>query len=247
MPFLIGHDMSALFEEIDFCPTPIGALSLRRRRDLRLGVEVWEIMLGPDFLMTSHFTTSEIALGRLGVAACHGTTLDVVVGGLGLGYTAEAVLSENSVSNLLVIEFLAPVIEWHQQGLLPLGTKIADDPRCRLVEGDFFAMAAGEGFDPDRSGRRFDAILADIDHAPDHLLDDRSDSFYRVEGLRAVQRHLKPGGVFGLWSDKVPDARFLDRLNAAFAEARAEPVTFDNPLTGRPFTQTVYLARAEVR
>ncbi|MCA1775685.1 MAG: hypothetical protein LC676_08790 [Loktanella sp.] len=237
--------MSALFEELDYCPTPIGALSLRRRRDLRLGVDVWEIMLGQDFLMTSHFTASEVALGRLGVAACYGEALDVVVGGLGLGYTAEAVLADIKVADLRVVEYLSPVIEWHETGILPLGTKLSDDPRCHLTEGDFFAMAAGDGFDTDRPGRRFDAILADIDHAPDHLLDDRSDSFYRVDGLRALKRHLKPGGIFGLWSDKVTDARFLDRLNAAFPDAWAEPVTFDNPLTGKPFTQTVYLARAE--
>ncbi|GGD42192.1 spermidine synthase [Sinisalibacter lacisalsi] len=237
--------MSALFEELDYCPTPIGALSLRRRRDLRLGVDVWEILLGQDFLMTSHFTASEVALGRSGVAACAGDRLDVVVGGLGLGYTAEAVLDEASVSTLLVVEFLAPVIEWHETGILPMKTRLADDPRCRLVEGDFFAMASGEGFDPDQPGRRFEAILADIDHAPDHLLDDRSDSFYRVDGLRALKRHLKPGGVFGLWSDAVTDPQFLDRLGEAFGQAWAEPVTFDNPLTGQPFTQTVYLARAE--
>ena len=41
------------------------------------------------------------------------------------------------------------------------------------------------------------------------------------------------------------DKRFLDRLSAAFAETWAEPVTFENPLTGRPFTQSVHLARAE--
>jgi len=236
--------MSRLYEELDYCPTPIGALSLRRRRDLRLGRDVYEIMLGQDFLMTSHFTTSEVALGRLGVAACAGGALEVVVGGLGLGYTAEAVLSEPSVADLRVIEYLAPVIEWHEAGILPMGTTLPDAPRCRLVEGDFFAMAAGDGFDADRPGRRFDAILADIDHAPDHLLDGRSDGFYRPEGLRALARHLKPGGVFGLWSNEATEPRFLDRLGTAFADAWAEPVVFDNPLTGRPFTQTVYLARA---
>lgn len=244
-PIESGPDMSALFEELDYCPTPIGALSLRRRRDLRLGVDVWEIMLGQDFLMTSHFTASEIALGRLGVRACRGDALDIAVGGLGLGYTAQAVLDEGAVANLVVVEYLAPVIEWHESGILPMGRRLADDPRCRLVEGDFFAMASGQGFDPDQPGRRFDAILADIDHAPDHLLDGRSDGFYQVEGLRDLHRHLKPGGIFGLWSDKVTDPRFLQRLSAAFAEAWAEPVTFDNPLTGRPFTQTVYLARTE--
>jgi hypothetical protein len=58
-----------------------------------------------------------------------------------------------------------------------------------------------------------------------------------------VTRYLKPGGVFGLWSNEREDPRFTERLGSVFAAAWAEPVTFDNPLTGQPFTQTVYLAR----
>lgn len=236
--------MSQLFEELDYCVTPIGALSLRRRRDLRLGVDVYEIKLGNEFLMTSFFTASELALARLGVAACHGTSLDVVVGGLGLGYTAQAVLDYASVSELVVVEFLNPVIEWHESGILPMGRALAEDPRCRLVQGDFFAMAASEaGFDAARPGRKFDAVLVDIDHTPELLLDARSDSFYQPVGLTSVRRHLKPNGIFGLWSNDPTDHRFLDRLTQAFPQAWAEPVTFHNPLTDRPFTQTVYLAR----
>ena len=52
---------------------------------------------------------------------------------------------------------------------------------------------------------------------------------------------LRPGGVFGLWSNEPPDAAFTARLAAVFAQARAEPVTFPNPLQDKPFTQTVYL------
>ena len=63
--------MSILFEELDYCPTPIGALSLRRRRDLKLDVDVFEIRLGDESLMTSLFTASEIALAQLGLAALH--------------------------------------------------------------------------------------------------------------------------------------------------------------------------------
>lgn len=78
--------MSVLFEELDYCPTPIGALSLRCRRELRPGVDVFEIMLGQKFLMTSLFTASEAALARLGLGARARSDLQVVVGGLGLGY-----------------------------------------------------------------------------------------------------------------------------------------------------------------
>lgn len=237
--------MSPLFEELDYRVTPIGALSLRRRRDLQLGVDVLEIKLGDEFLMTSYFTASEIALATLGLAACDGVQLEVLVGGLGLGYTAQAVLAEPRLASLTVIEMLEPVIAWHESGLLPLGAELTGDPRCRIMQGDFFALAnAASGFDAAVPGRRFDAILVDIDHSPDALLDARSTSFYRPEGLAALARHLKPGGVFGLWSNDKPDPAFTARLAGVFAEAWAEPVSFHNPLQDKPFTQTVYLARS---
>ncbi|MEC5383921.1 spermidine synthase [Aurantimonas sp. C2-6-R+9] len=236
--------MSVYFKELDYRLTPIGALSLRRRRQLSLGVDVFEIKLGDEHLMSSLFTASEIALARLVLAAVVGDKLDVVVGGLGLGYTAQAVLEQEVVGSLIVVEMLDAVIDWHRSGLLPLGPELVADDRCRLVQGDFFAMAGGDdGFDPDAPGRCFDAILVDIDHSPDALLDVRSTSFYRPEGLRALAAHIKPGGVFGLWSNDKPDQSFTERLASVFAEAWAEPVTFHNPLQDRPFTQTVYLAR----
>lgn len=236
--------MTPLFEELDYRATPIGALSLRRRRELSLGVDVLEVKLGDEFLMSSLFTASEIALARLGLAALPGPGLDIVVGGLGLGYTARAVLENEAVGSLIVVELLGAVIGWHRTGLLPIGPELTGDPRCRLVEGDFFAMSAGgAGFDPDIAERRFDAILVDIDHAPDALLDGRSAGFYRPGGLRAVAGHLRPGGIFGLWSNDRPDPAFTGRLSEAFPEAWAEPVSFHNPLQGRQVTQTVYLAR----
>lgn len=238
--------MSAAFEELDYRPTPIGALSLRRRRDPALGVDVFEIKLGDAFLMSSLFTASEIALAEQGLAAQHGTDLDIVVGGLGLGYTAHAVLESDAVRSLLVVEALEGVIDWHATGLVPLGPVLANDPRCRILQGDFFALAASKaGFDPDEPGRRFHAVLVDIDHSPEELLDPASAGFYRLEGLRRLATHLHPGGVFGLWSNDPPDARFTAHLREVFAEARAEPVTFHNPLQDRPATQSVYIARTE--
>src|SRR6266540_5463576 len=166
----LASRMSFDFEELDYRPTPIGALSLRRRRELKLGVDVFEIKLGDKFLMSSLFTASEIALARLGLAELSEHGLDVVVGGLGLGYTAKAVLEHQKVASLLVVEALEAVIEWHAEGLVPLGPELTGDLRCRFVQGDFFALAASEaGFDPAVPARRFDAVLVDIDHSPDFL------------------------------------------------------------------------------
>lgn len=86
--------MSARFQEIDWRPTAMGDISLRRRRDPVSGADVYEVKLGDEFLMSSLFTAGEIALAELGLAELPGTELDVVVGGLGLGYTAQAVLDD---------------------------------------------------------------------------------------------------------------------------------------------------------
>ncbi|QFT65702.1 spermidine synthase [Labrenzia sp. THAF35] len=237
--------MSKLFEELDYAPTPIGAISLRRRHILALKTDVFEILLGEEHLMSSLFTASEIALADKGLAALSGDTLDVLVGGLGLGYTAQAVLAHESVADLTVVDLLEPVIRWHEEGLVPMKTELADSPRCRLVKGDFFAMAASEdGFDRDQPGRQYDALLIDIDHTPERLLHGGSKGFYTPEGLRAVQRFVKPGGIVGLWSDEAPDEAITALLGQAFDAAWAEPVVFPNPLQdGREVTQAVYLGR----
>jgi spermidine synthase len=236
--------MSRLFEELDYQITPIGAISLRRRRVLSLDIDVYEALLGDEHLMSSLFTASEIALAKLGLDALSEppeTGWDVVVGGLGLGYTAAAVLEDSRVASVEVVEFLPPVIEWHANHLLPLDPPLSLDPRCTIRHGDFFELAASdEGF-----GAPKDAILRDIDHTPDWLLDKRSGNFYGKDGLRQLARHLKPGGVMGLWSDAAADGDFVARMARVFDEAWSEPVTFQNPLQNKPFTQTVYLARKE--
>ncbi len=242
--------MSAYFEELDYQPTPMGALSLRRRKDLSLGIDVYEIKLGDEFLMSSLFTAAEMALARLGLAELPGQDLDVqdldvVVGGLGLGYTAQAVLANSRVRSLVVVEALPAVIDWHARRLLPLGAELASDPRCRFVCGDFFAALASRspGLDPARPGRRFHAILVDIDHSPRNVLHPSHAPFYEAAGLRRLADHLNPGGVFGLWSNDPPDAQFGAALAGVFAASDAHVVTFYNRLQNRDAAATIYLAR----
>ena len=236
--------MSRDFEELDYRQTPLGDLMLRRRRMRSLGdIDVFEVKLGDDFLMSSLFHEVEEALAHRGLGELRGNEWDVVVGGLGLGYTAVAALEHPEVKSLLVVDALQPVIDWHQAGLVPLGKKLTGDARTRLVQADFFASAAStEGFDPEQPGRRFHAVLLDIDHSPSDLLHPRNASFYQPEGLRALSAHLHPGGVFALWSDDPPDDGFMEMLAAVFETARAHVVTFPNPLLEDTSASTVYVA-----
>lgn len=237
--------MSRDFAELDFRKTPLGDLSLRRRRVRALDdLEIFEVKLGDAFLMSSLFHEVEVALADLGLAALDPGRCDVVVGGLGLGYTAVAALKYPTVRELIVVEALDAVVEWHQRGLVPLGPTLTGDPRCRLVHGDFFALAASTaGFDPESPGRRFHAILLDIDHSPRNLLHPRHGAFYSPAGLRALAAHLEPNGVFALWSDDPPDDDFLQALGTVFTSAQAHIVKFANPLLDRESASTVYVAR----
>lgn len=240
--------MEKQFEELDYRRTDRGELILRRRKLPMLQDQVvYEVILNGEFLMSSLFHAAEDALAHLALAALEASreagSYKLVVGGLGLGYTAAAALEHEAVEEVRVIEIFPELIGWHREGLVPLGAQLSGDVRCRLVEGDFFGMSAGAGFGADDPGRRFDGILLDIDHTPQHWLHPEHAAFYSEVGLRRMQAHLRPGGVFAMWADREPDDAFVARMGEVFNEARAELVRFDNPLTGGEACGTVYLAR----
>ncbi|WP_372734245.1 spermidine synthase [Nocardioides sp.] len=234
--------ISSRFEELDYQETRLGPISLRRRIDPQLHVEIYEVKLGDEFLMSSLFTVAERELATLGLAASRGEHLDVLVGGLGLGYTAVTALEDARVRSLTVVDALGEVIGWHQRGLLPDAEVLNTDERARLVEGDFFALMRGDAQFDEAVPQRFDAILLDIDHTPRHVLHPSHAGFYTVDGLRQLRAHLAPHGVFALWSDDPPDAEFITVLDETFSSTRAQVVAFPNPLTRGESTATVYVA-----
>lgn len=234
--------MSARFEELDWRETPMGAISLRRRRDVVTGDDVFEVKLDDDYLMSSLYTVAEVAVARAGLDALTGGDWDVAVGGLGLGYTARAVLDDPAVRSLVVIDALGAVIDWHRRGLVPLGEGIANDPRCRLVEGDFIECAVGGGIDPTGQQRTFDAVIVDIDHSPRHLLHPSHARFYTDDGIAKLAEQLVPGGVFALWSNDPPDEDYCAALSQHFRSVRAEVVEFPGAAAGSVVSNTVFVA-----
>lgn len=229
--------------ELAYAQTSLGALTLRRRTDPGSGADVHEVRIDDDYLMSSLFTVAEVALADLALARLSGDALTVVVGGLGLGFTAAAALADPRVTQVIVVEALAPVISWHLEGLVPGG--LAADPRCSFVHGDFFALVRENGFDPAQPGRAVDAVLLDVDHSPRHLLTGAPRPFYESAGTLELALHLWPGGVFGLWSDDPPDQDYLAVLREVFPSVSAEVVSF-RALDDSLAANTVYLGTAPV-
>ncbi|SFS14335.1 hypothetical protein SAMN04487846_2900 [Microbacterium sp. cf046] len=227
--------MIARFEELDWQPTRMGDLTLRRRTEPATGDLIYEVKLGDEYLMSSLFTVAEEELATFGLVATPEVDLDVLVGGLGLGYTAVAALRDERVRSLAVIDALPAVIGWHERQLLPVSGELVGDPRTTLVHDDFFAVVRRA------PGARYHVILLDVDHSPRHQLDPTHADLYTADGLVALTRHLHPGGVFALWSDDPPDDEFMAVLGAVFDLPAAHIVDFDNPLTGGTSSNTVYV------
>ena len=111
----------------------------------------------------------------------------------------------------------------------------------------FASHCPGEGesgFDPETPGRKFHAVLLDIDHSPGKLLHDRHGDFYSVAGLRKMAEQLHSGGVFALWSDDPPEDAFMAALGDVFESCEPHVFDFYNPLQDKQSKSTVYVARS---
>ena len=235
---------SADLEVLAYEPSPIGMICLRRR-PLPSNPDriVTEITVDHEFLMSSGVTDSERALARMGLDQVEGSDLRVLVGGLGLGYTAREALRSGRVAHVEVVELLAQVIGWLEQDLIPLAGELKADARLSVVEGDVFGRLAGPAGPAEESDAgRFDLILVDVDHSPDEPLGASSAAFYEPDGLVRAMRHLRPGGVLGVWSYQESE-RLAQAFGVVSRDSRVEPVTFFDAVVQAEAVNWLYFGR----
>lgn len=225
------------FEVIDHVESPIGVLILRRRS--APVPDVIELTLEHQFLMSSAVTVSERELATRAIAMHGGADLDVLIGGLGLGYTSKAALDSDRVARVDVIELVQGIIDWIQRGVIPGGLELVADPRFHAIQDDVFERLRGA---PTRS---YDLLLIDVDHSPDERLGESSDSFYAHANLTFATRHMKPGGIFGLWSTSANPA-FEAELRNTFSEVRVDAIEFFNETVGVQETNWLFFARQPI-
>lgn len=181
-------------------------LALYRRGD------EFSLRIGGAELMSSREHGSEDALAEVACERLRGRGgLRVLVGGLGLGFTLAAVLRACSgISQAIVAELIAEVVDWNRGPLAHLAGHPLDDARVDVRVEDVAAVI--------RSERGLDAILLDVDNGPAPMTQRENQWLYRDAGLKAARAALKPGGILAIWSAG-PSEGFTSRLERCGYEA----------------------------
>ena len=146
-------------------------------------------------LMSTALTFSEQLLADMGcasLAAGHSSRPNhprVLIGGLGMGFTLKRTLELIGRPAELVPE----IIEWNRTFLVEHNGPSLEDERTTIYQGDLFDCL-GNG---DKS--TYDAILIDIDDAPDMLITPGNARLYTPHFLATIRKALTPKGCVAYW------------------------------------------------
>lgn len=212
--------------------TPHGEVVLRRRG------RVLELVVDGAFAMDSVDTTTETALAREALGR-HPAPGRVLVGGLGLGFTTRAVLADDRVGHVDVVELAAPLVEWARDGIVPELAGL-EGPRCTLHVADVGDVLEGVV----GPAGPWDLVLLDVDNGPDFLVHETNARLYRLPMLAAARDALAPGGLLVVWSSHVAPELLARLAGVAGSDDRVTERPLPVERDGRSFTYALYtLAR----
>ena len=222
------------YEDIDREQTPLGTLTLRRYR-AETGEVGYEVAIDGRFLMASHGAHSERAMAGLAHERLQRPAADltVLVGGLGAGHTLRAALDLDGVVRVVVAEIGAKVVQWNRRYFAEVNGGAVDDPRVEVQVADLADVLADA--DPE-----YDLLLLDVDNGPGWLAAEGNADLYEVEGVRACQRALRPGGTIAVWSPQA-NPRFRQTMQRVFADVEEIDTTAMGAQIGEP-GDVIYLA-----
>ena len=208
----------------------LGELVLRRRSGTP---PVYELIVNGVFLMDTAETSTERLLADV-VLQRSAEPRRILVGGLGLGYTVRALLDDQRVECIDVVEIEPLLVGWLRADTVPGAAAVLADQRVHVAIGDLAASLAMA------EPATYDAVLLDVDNGPDFLVHGRNASVYQQGGLAAAARVLRPGGMLAVWS-AAPSVSLSIRMAAVVGPVTH--VTADVPRDRRPLTYHVYLAQ----
>lgn len=142
----------------------------------------------------------------------------VLIGGLGMGFTLKRALEMvGRPATIEVAELIEEIIEWNRTFLVEHNGPLLEDERTKIYHGDLFDCLS----ESDRKGV-YDAILIDIDDAPDMLITPGNSRLYTPSFLSKIRQALTPQGCVAYWLAE-PTPSFEKSLTKAGFRVEAIP------------------------
>jgi len=228
--------VSSEYVEVARAESERGEVVLRERHDSDRGANapaVLELRVNGAFVMDTRETSSEQAIAAAALEHV-ASPRAVVVGGLGLGFTMHAVLADQRVEKLFVVEVEEALVRWMRDGTIPHGPAYLADERLTVVGADIrIAMA-------EATPAAYDLFLLDVDNGPGYVVHEDNATLYEREFLMQARASLRASGALAIWSaSKSADLR--EAMDETFGNVAAIPC--DVTLQGREEQYWIYLAR----
>ena len=174
-------------------------------------------------LMSTALTCSEQFLADKGCAALlegkgsRPAHPRILIGGLGMGFTLKRALDLiGRPATVEVAEFMPEIVEWNRTFLVEHNGPLLEDERTKIYQGDMFDCLNGG------AKSIYDAILIDIDDAPDFVVTKANTRLYTQGFLTTIRQALKPRGCVAYWLAE-PTPSFEKSLRKAGFEVEGFP------------------------
>lgn len=174
-------------------------------------------------LMSTALTCSEQFLADKGCAALlegkgsRPAHPRILIGGLGMGFTLKRTLELiGRPATVEVAELMPEIVEWNRTFLVEHNGPLLEDERTKIFQGDMFDCL-NEG-----PKSNYDAILIDIDDAPDFVITKANTRLYTQGFLATIRQALKPRGCVAYWLAE-PTPSFEKSLRKAGFEVEGFP------------------------
>ncbi len=154
---------------------------------------VYELIVNGTFLMDTAETSTERLLAGL-LLDRHPSPSAVLVAGLGFGFTTAALLADDRVGRVDVVEIEPTLVDVLRRGVVPGLDAVVADPRVRMVVDDVRVMLRAA------PPSAYDGILLDVDNGPHFLVHQANAEVYERPLLSVAARALRPGGLLAVWS-----------------------------------------------